>query len=138
MKAYELSDLSVGMPVMWEYKVVVIERVDEDGRLDLLDGYFQTGTNFNWCCLFPITSQTLAAAKAVQGWRDTIKTNEPGNSLNWPDIHGELTRRFNEICTALPDAQAEYESLAEFANKIIHKCQDCNTEYIGDVKVFSR
>lgn len=111
--------MEIGDFVFFEFKLVQIKEVTEDGRVtDVSDGYFSIVSSDLSSRILPITlTNKIVSEEYMDQSKYLHKYGNPG--LNYPDIHRHLVGMWLEDCNALSAGEKAPNDVRGFVKKVL-------------------
>ena len=129
-------DFKQGDWVFCEFKLQRIKELREGGASTVSDGFVEMGGHDIDC--YPLNMKIKVISDNVSAWSRELHALR-NNSLNYPDIHRELLRRWVEMCDNADNEKKldkMYDDLADFVNEIKRRVRNLATESVGDIRIF--
>jgi hypothetical protein len=122
-----------------EFELKQIVKIEDNCIKEITDGYsnHMSSDLSNRC--FPLNISIKRISHTVHYWSEEFFKFR-GKSLNYPDLHRELVRRWVEMCenSDKPIFSTLYNNLEQFAKSVISKVNSVDYEEVEGIKIFSR
>lgn len=125
----------------FEFNLSQVKEVYKGKPSCVTNGYIRTGGSMGDLSdrCYPLDMDIKLISGAVDYWSKRFHALEH-NSLNHPDLHRELVRRWVEICDNKDDdkkVQELYDKLATFGNSVLKKVKEVKEDIsVEGVKLF--